>query len=326
MGYNDVVVLARCAIQSIRRFILDLFWPLRLGHGDSTHWAHKLTNTNNSCLFLQLLNLDTRFQIYKHLVPDRQEVQVIDIFEPQDDNSKALTALLSTNHEIRDEILLWYSQNTSWLTRRGPRGNAIQLLPTVQNTKYLLKWTSDFGYSWVPSKAEKAWHQFCFHNSTESPIGPLVVEFYFPSSLEALSAFERLFAEPYRIEMGRRQAVAEPLPIAPFLTSIEIVLLLIKDNHSWIPIPRRRTPIPRGRTLITRARGWDKSLDTAWKIIWHDIGGCSIVSKCGGDLGACMMRHSSRHPKLNWSVIRIRTVNGTIRRTLVADNRLLSLD
>ena len=326
MEYNDVVVLARRAIQSIRKFILDLFWPLRLDQGDSTHWAYKPTTTNSSCLFIQLLNLDTRFQIYKHLVPGRQEVQVIDIFEPQDDKSKALTALLSTNHEIHDEILLWYSQNTSWLTRTGPRGNAIQLLPTVQNTKYLLKWTSNFGYSWGSSKAEAAWHQFCFHNSTKSPIGPLVVEFYFSGSLEALSAFERLFAEAYCIEMERGHMVAKPLPIAPFLTSIEVVLVFNMDNHSWIPTLIPRPSFPPG-SRITRCQNWGKELDTIWKIMWHGIGGCSIVENCGGDLGACMMSRRSRHPKLSWSVIGMRTEkNGNIRRTLIASNHPYSLD
>lgn len=288
MTYNDTVILTQLATQSNRRLMLDLLWPIRLGQGDGTHLAHE--PMNSGCLFLQLLNLDTRFQIYKHLVPDPQAVQVVDIFEPKDGGSKALTALLSTNHEIHQEVLLWYSQNTSWLTRRGPRGNAIQLLPTVQNTKYRLKWTSDFGCQRMPSKAMEAWHQFCFHNSTQSTIGPLVVEFHLSSDQEALSAFERLFAEPYRIEMGRRGAAVGPLPIAAFLTSIEIVLPLIEDNDSQAPIPP--------------GWNWDEKLDNALKILWHNIGGCSTVRRCGGLL-TCKTRRRSRHPKLSWSMLRI---------------------
>ena len=76
---------------------------------------------SNNCLFLRILNLDIRFQIYENLVPNPQTCQIIDIFEPEDSGSKALTALLSTNHKIRYEVLLWYSQNTSWLTRKGLR-------------------------------------------------------------------------------------------------------------------------------------------------------------------------------------------------------------
>jgi hypothetical protein len=261
-------------------------WSILLGQGDGTHLTHK--PTNSGCLFLQLLNLDSRFQIYKHLVPNPQAVQVIDICQPEDGGSKALTALLSTNHEIRHEVLLWYSQNMSWLTRQGPRGNVIQLLPTVQNTKYYLKWTSDFGCSQTPSKAVEAWHQFCFHNSTQASIGPLVVEFHLPSEQEVLSAFERLFAEPYRIEMGRRRAGVGPLPIAVFLTSMEVILPLVEGNDSQAPIPPDWN--------------WDEKLDNAWKIMWHNIGGCSTVWKCGG-LWTCPKRRRSRHPKLSWSML-----------------------
>ena len=218
-------------------------------------------------------------------MPNPQTVQVINIFQPEDGGSKALTVLLSTNHEIRREVLLWYSQNMSWLTQWGPRGNIIQLVPTVKNTKYHLKWTSDFGCSQIPSKAMEAWHQFCFYNSTRSNIGPLVVEFHLPSKQEVLSAFESLFAEPYRIEMTKRRAALGPLPIAAFLTSIEIILPRIEGNDSQAP-----------------GWNWDEKLDNALKILWHNIGGCSTVRKFGGLL-TCKTRRRSRHPKLSWSIL-----------------------
>jgi len=251
--------------------------------GNSTHRASELADKN--CLFFRLLNLDVRFQIYQHLVPGPQTCQIVDIFEPKDSGSKALTALLSTNHKIRYEVLLWYSQNMSWLTRKGPRGNAIQLVPTVQNTKYRLRWTSEFGSSQIPSKEVEAWHRFCFHNSTQSVIGPLVIEIYLTSNHEALSAFERLFAEPYRLEMRKRRAAVGPLPIAPFLTSIEVVLHLIEDIDS--------------HALILPSWNWDEKLNNALQILWHDIGGCSTTRRCGG-LVTCMTRRRSRHPKLSW--------------------------
>jgi len=238
---------------------------------------------SNNCLFLRILNLDIRFQIYENLVPNPQTCQIIDIFEPEDSGSKALTALLSTNHKIRFEVLLWYSQNTSWLTRKGPRGNLIQLIPTVQNTKYRLRWTNEFGSSQMPSKEVEAWHRFCFYNSTQSTIGPLVLEFYISSNEEALSAFKRLFAEPYRIEMEKRKVAIGPLPLASFLTSIEVVLPLIENDNdlsNW---------------------NWDEQLHTALQILWHNIGGCSIFRRCGGLL-TCKTRRRSRHPKLSWRI------------------------
>jgi hypothetical protein len=258
-----------------------------LGQADGTYLTHK--PTNSGCLFLQLLNLDSRFQIYKHFVPNPQAVQVINICQPEDSGSKGLTALLSTNHEIRHEVLLWYSQNMSWLTQQGPRGNVIQLLPTVQNTKYYLKWTSDFGCSQTPSTAVLAWHQFCFHNSTQSSIGPLVVEFHLPSAQEVLSAFGRLFSEPYRIEIGRRRARTGRIPIAVFLTSIEVILPLVEHKDSQAPIP------PDWK--------WDEKLDTTWETMWHNIGGCgSTVWKCGG-LESCSKRRRARRPKLSWTML-----------------------
>lgn len=261
--------------QSNYRLMLGLFSPIRLDQGDETR---------GGCLFLQLLNLDIRFKIYKHLVPDRQAVQVVDIFEPQDKGSKALTALLRTNTQIHDEILLWYAHNTSWLTRRGPRGDAIQLIPTIQNTKYLLRWTSDFDCSRTPSKAMEAWYQFCFHNFTLSTIGPLVIEYHLSSDQEALSAFERLFSEPYRIQMARTGKAVGPLPIAAFLTSIEIILPLVKNNNN-------------NQALLSPGWNPNEKLDKYLKIPWHDIGGCSRVRRCGG-LPTCMNRRRSRHPKL----------------------------
>jgi hypothetical protein len=283
MSYNEMIFLPQ----------LDWVWVFRLGQGDSKRGENGPTvptaRTEN-CQFLTLLNSDTRFQIYDYLAPDRHTSQIIDIFEPNKDNSaKALDILMSTSHEIHDDVLLWLSQNSSWLTLRGPRGNVIQLLPTIQNTKYLLKWTSDFGCSHIPSKAVEAWHQFCFHNTTQSPIGPLVIEFHLPTRQDALSAFERLFAEPYRIEMGKRRVAVGPLPIAPFLTSIEIIIC-------WWCLDETDA-----RTRMPRRWNLDEKLRNAWAMTWHDVGGCSTVRKCGG-LGTCRRRRRSRHPQLIWSI------------------------
>jgi hypothetical protein len=284
--YKKKVVMAQLTMQSNRRLMLYLRWSIRLGQ--RTKRAQKLRT--RTCLFLQLLSLDIRFQIYKQLVPEPQAIQVVDIFEPEDDNSKALTALLSTNHQIRHEIQLWYSQNNSWLTRREPRGNAIQLFSTVKNTIYHLKWTTDFGCSFIPSKEVEAWHQFCFHNFTQSPIGPLVIEFQLSSRREALVAFERLFTEPYRIEMGRRKTAVGPLPMAAFLTSIEIIFPLVETNVTQAGM------LPGWK--------WDEMLGLAWNILWHNARGCFTVTKCD-DMFECIFSGGLRRPKFSWSMHRI---------------------
>lgn len=124
--------------------------------------------TVSNCHFTQILNPDIRFLIYRQLLDlDPNLVQVIDILHPENNGSGALAPLLSTNHEVRNEICTWLSTNQSWLARTRPMCDRIQLLPTIQNTKYLLKWTSDFDCSPTPSRAMEAWHKFCFHKSTQ---------------------------------------------------------------------------------------------------------------------------------------------------------------
>ncbi len=100
-----MVILAKQAITSFYRLMLDLLWPILVGQGDETHLEPE--PTNSGCLFLQLLNLDTRFQIYKYLVPVPKVLQVVDVFEPKDCGSKALTARLTTSHEIHYDVLVW---------------------------------------------------------------------------------------------------------------------------------------------------------------------------------------------------------------------------
>lgn len=79
-----------------------------------------------------------------------------------------------------------------------------------------------------------------------------------------------------------------PLPIASFLTSIEIVLPLIEDDDD-------------SGAIILLGWNWDEKLDNAWRILWHDIIGCSTVKKCGGVL-TCTAGRRSRYPKLSWSI------------------------
>jgi len=324
MTCNEAIFLLQLTAQSNRRFMLDLLWPFRPCQGISRHEQHEenereeedekyeeyekinrgfpfypvpdldtLFQENRESPFLTVLNSDIRFQIYDLLVDlvARYETHVVDIFKPRHGGARALVPLMSVSRETRDDVLLWVSQNTSWLMRKGPVGNFIQPIPTIDNVKYLLKWTSDFGCSQIPSKEVEAWHQFCFHYPFKSPIAPLVIEFHLSSCQDVLSAFRRLFAEPYRIEIAKRRAAVGPLPIAPLLTSIEIVMCLsnadseYRDLDGW--------------------RDWDAKLRKAWRVIWHGIGGCSTVQKCGG-LGSCIRasRRRSGIPILDWTLLR----------------------
>ena len=112
MAYNDTNVLARFATNCLHQLMRELLWPMHSSQGGSTH--RTLEKTNCSWHFLQILTLDTRFQIYQRLVPDPQVVQTVDILEPEEAGSKALAAFLTTNHEIRRDVLNWYSKKTSW--------------------------------------------------------------------------------------------------------------------------------------------------------------------------------------------------------------------
>lgn len=201
--------------------------------GDNrTHLTSKPTNSN--CLLLDLLNLDVRFQIYTNLLPDRNTVQVIDIVNPIDEDSRTLTALMNTNSAIRQDVLLWYSQNTSWLTNTGLRGdNTIQLRPTVQNTKYIYKFTDDFLF-WRLQRPQEtaAWKRLWPYVSTQETIGPLVIELNLSSSLEIQSAMEWLFVKAHDIHKARnRGAGARPGPMAPFTTSVEFLFPVGKNPN-----------------------------------------------------------------------------------------------
>ena len=79
--HSGTVFLAQLTTQSNHWVMLNLL-SILLGQADGTHLTHK--PTNSGCLFLQLLNLDSRFQVYKHFVPNPQAVQVINICQPED--------------------------------------------------------------------------------------------------------------------------------------------------------------------------------------------------------------------------------------------------
>jgi len=151
------------------------------------------------CLFLQLLSLDVRFEIYKHIALSESSetlivpvIHVVDILEPQKNSLQPLTALLNTSHQIHQELLIWYSKNRSWLRYSGDQ---IFVHPTLKNTRYYLKWTDDFGASFTPSKEVESWYRFCFENPAPSVIGHLTIDFHI-DLFEVPSTIRILFSDP----------------------------------------------------------------------------------------------------------------------------------
>lgn len=202
------------------------------GDNSTPHLTSKPTNSD--CPFLDLLDLDVRFQIYTNILPDRNTEQVIDIFDPVDEHSRTLTALMSTNSKIRKDVLLWYSHNTSWLTNTGLRGdNTIQLRSTEQNTEYRCRFTNKPLSSRMSPQEIAAWERFWHYVSTQETIGPLVVEVHVSSDWEIESALEWLFLKCRDIQgVRRRKAGAGPWPTAPFWIIAELVLPFCKDIES----------------------------------------------------------------------------------------------
>ena len=175
----------------------------------------------STCLFLQSLHHDIRFQIYTYVaLSDSDNLRTYDILDPQNDHPYPLTHLRMINKTIREEIDCWYTQNTSWVTRAHGQ---IYATPRITNARYYLRWTEDIDSSFIPSNRMLTWHRFCFENPRPSTIGHLVIDFQLLLQY-APSTFCRMFAEPYRIESARNGYIKDRvLPIAASFSSVEIV-------------------------------------------------------------------------------------------------------
>lgn len=110
----------------------------------------------------------------------------------------------------------WYFSNKSWLTQEN---GEIYILP--KDTKHYLGWAVDFGNMHIPSPSRLKWHAFCFEER-EFPVLHLTIDFQCHYRI-SLDAFQRVFAEPYRIErLERPHTPIKSLPLAKSLVNVEL--------------------------------------------------------------------------------------------------------